>query len=40
MRSARIMPTGQMYVYRDQQVAVEDKAKASEWSLDILTNPF
>lgn len=34
------MPSGQIYVLRDEQVAVEDKAKASEWSPDILTNPF
>lgn len=26
----RIMPSGQIYVFRDEQVAVEDKAKASE----------
>lgn len=26
----RIMPSGQIYVLRDEQVAVEDKAKASE----------
>lgn len=35
-----IIPSGQIYVFRDMQVAVEDGAKASEWSLDILTNPF
>ena len=26
----QIMPSGQIYVFRDEQVAVEDKAKASE----------
>lgn len=26
----RIMPSGQIYVYGDEQVAVEDEAKASE----------
>lgn len=26
----RIMPSGQIYVFKDEQVAVEDKAKASE----------
>lgn len=36
----RIIPSGQIYVFRDIQVAGEDGAKASERSLDILTNPF
>lgn len=36
----RIIPSGRIYVFRDIQVAAEDGAKASEWSLDILTNPF
>lgn len=36
----RTFPSGQIYVFRDIQVAVEDGTKASEWSLDILTNPF
>lgn len=36
----QIIPSGQINVFRDEQVAVEDRAKASEWSLDILTNPF
>lgn len=26
----RIMPSGQIYVFKDEQVAVEDKAKTSE----------
>lgn len=36
----RTIPSGQSYVFRDIQVAGEDGAKASEPSLDILTNPF